>query len=204
MKQAIMTVVLAGTVAAPAWAQSGADRYQEPNEGGRYSADAQGIPSGHLPPPGRCRVWYDGRPAGHQPRPTSCRDAERVARRDRAARVVYGGDRHSWDDGVASGWARPRTESPRLRYSDRGYPHDQEARTIPYEQGFKDGRDEGRDDRRDDKRFDPTRHDRYQSADRGYERRFGNKDEYRDTYREGFRAGYAEGYRSVMMTSHER
>jgi hypothetical protein len=176
MRQAIVTVVLAGVAATPAWAQNGADRYQERNEGGRYSAEAQGVPPGYLPEPGTCRVWYDGRPAGHQARPTSCQAAERVARRDRAARVIYGG-------GEAS---------------------DRESRPVPYEQGFKDGRDAGRDDRRDDKRFDPTDHDRYRAADRGFERPHGDKDAYRDTYREGFRAGYAEGYRGVMTTSRER
>jgi hypothetical protein len=208
MRHVIFTVVLAGAAAAPGWAQGGADRYQERNEGGRYSAEAQGIPPGYLPAPGLCRVWYDGQPAGYQPRVTSCAAAERVAKRDRAARVVYGGDRRSWDGRSAANArerrAIPRGDSPRLTIPDRGYPFDQEERSVPYEQGFKDGRDEGRDDRRDDERFDPTRHSRYQSADRGYQRRYGDKDAYRDAYREGFRAGYAEGYRSVLMTSHER
>jgi hypothetical protein len=198
MKHAIATVVLAGTCVAPAWAQSDAGRYRDPNEGGRYSAEAQGIPPGYLPPPGACRVWYDGRPAGHQTPPTSCADAERVARRERAARVVYGGDPQM------TGRASPLAGSPRLRHPDRGYPYDQEAHAVPFEQGFKDGRDEGRDDRSDDKRFDPTRHSRYRTADRGYERRYGDKTEYRESYREGFRAGYAEGYRGVMMTRQER
>ena len=135
-------------------------------------------------------MWYDGRPAGHQPPATSCADAERSARRDRAARVVYGGDRDSL------------VPIP-LRYAERAYPNDSEASAVPFEQGFKDGRDKGRDDRSDDKRFDPTRHDRYESADRGYKDRYGDKDAYRDAYREGFRAGYAEGYRGVMMTRHE-
>lgn len=32
-----------------------------------------GIPEGHLPPPGECRVWYPGRPPGHQPPPGKCK-----------------------------------------------------------------------------------------------------------------------------------
>lgn len=38
-----------------------------------------GIPPGHLPPPGMCRVWFPGRPPGHQPRPTSCAEARHDA-----------------------------------------------------------------------------------------------------------------------------
>lgn len=173
MKHAIASVVLAGFVAAPAWAQD--DRYREPNAGGRYSADAQGVPPGYLPPPGACRAWYDGRPPGHQPEATSCAEAERVARRDRYARVIYGGDRRGWN-----------------------------VRSVPYEQGYRDGRDKGHDDRSDDKRYDPTRHGRYEDADHGYEKQYGAKDEYRAIYREGFRAGYAEGYRGVLTTRRER
>lgn len=36
------------------------------------SAKRLGIPPGHLPPPGMCRIWYPGRPPGHQPRPGNC------------------------------------------------------------------------------------------------------------------------------------
>jgi hypothetical protein len=182
MRHIMTTVVLAGAFAAPGWAQNAADRYREPNEGGRYSADAQQVPSGYLPPPGACRVWYDGRPAGYQPPATSCAAAERVARRVHAARVIYGGD-------------QPRRGNGRVM---------DEARAVPFEQGFKDGRSRGYDDRRDDRRFDPTRHERYEVAARGYESRLGDRTIYQDAYREGFRAGYAEGYRGVMMTSHER
>ena len=30
------------------------------------------IPSGHLPPPGKCRIWFPDRPPGHQPPPGDC------------------------------------------------------------------------------------------------------------------------------------
>jgi hypothetical protein len=31
-----------------------------------------GIPPGHLPAPGQCRIWYPGKPPGHQPPPGRC------------------------------------------------------------------------------------------------------------------------------------
>lgn len=31
-----------------------------------------GIPPGHLPPPGQCRIWYPGYPPGRQPPPGDC------------------------------------------------------------------------------------------------------------------------------------
>ena len=48
----------------------------------------QGIPPGHLPPPGECRVWYDNRPAGQQPPPTSCDNARAAVARG-GGRVIY-------------------------------------------------------------------------------------------------------------------
>jgi hypothetical protein len=33
-----------------------------------------GIPPGHLPPPGACRIWYPGTPPGLQPPPGNCRE----------------------------------------------------------------------------------------------------------------------------------
>ena len=53
---------------------------------------SQGIPPGHLPPPGECRVWYDNRPPGQQPPPTSCSNARVTAARS-VGRVIYGDDR---------------------------------------------------------------------------------------------------------------
>ncbi len=62
--------------------------------------NARGVPPGHMPPAGMCRVWYEGVPPGRQPAPTSCARAERAAGRN--ARVIYGPrtDRRDdrWDD----------------------------------------------------------------------------------------------------------
>ena len=54
---------------------------------------SQGVPAGHLPPAGMCRVWYDDRPAGQQPPAVSCSQARTTAARSRDARVIYGADR---------------------------------------------------------------------------------------------------------------
>lgn len=36
------------------------------------TAATLGIPPGHLPPPGQCRVWRPGMPPGHQDPPGDC------------------------------------------------------------------------------------------------------------------------------------
>ena len=206
-------LVLASLVASPVMAQG---------RGDRYGSRGQGVPPGHLPPPGECRVWYDDRPAGHQPPPTSCREAERVASRDRYARVIYGGDRDRRDDGWwgrdddprGRGRAIPRGDRspypgrypypdrypyPESRYPDR-YPNERgrgEYSSVPLDNGYKDGYDKGREDARENDSYDPVRHSRYRSADRGYNQRYGTKEEYKNIYREGFRAGYDDGYRDT-------
>ncbi|WP_338919555.1 tetratricopeptide repeat protein [Pseudomonas silesiensis] len=35
--------------------------------------DGVAIPRGHLPPPGKCRIWFPDRPPGHQPKPGKCK-----------------------------------------------------------------------------------------------------------------------------------
>jgi hypothetical protein len=177
MKTAALTIALIGTLAVPAFAQW---------RGGRH-----GVPPGAMPPPGTCRVWYDGRPAGHQPGPMSCRDAERVAARDPRARVVFGDGRDGWWGGAY----------PSQRYAgpEYGYPDGRRARWgsgAGYRVGYEDGIDKGREDARDRDRYDPTRHGRYRSADHRYEREYGPKEFYRDAYRQGFLQGYREGYAS--------
>ena len=46
---------------------------------GPSTAATLGIPPGHLPPPGQCRVWVPGKPPGHQARPRGCAGIERHA-----------------------------------------------------------------------------------------------------------------------------
>ena len=38
-----------------------------------------GIPPGHLPPPGQCKVWMPGEPPGHQAKARSCANIEKSA-----------------------------------------------------------------------------------------------------------------------------
>ena len=208
MRTAAATLIVFALVAGTAEAQGRGRR-----------ANSQGIPPGHLPAAGQCRVWYDGVPPGRQPRPTNCREAERIASRDRNARVIYG-DNRSYDPyGYENGRyenENGRYENENGRYEDRGsngvtdrmreilrgrdpnrYPSSTSrngASSAAYDNGFRDGLEKGREDVRDNDSFDPVRHSRYRSADRGYESRYGTKDQYKLAYRDGFEAGYGQGY----------
>ena len=176
--------------------------------GAQGRRNSQGIPPGHLPPAGMCRVWYDGVPPGRQPRPVECRDAERVASRSRDARVIYGSNRDrndGWWDPADDGRVRPRAVPRPNQYPDRSpYPQgrypsnsrgDYRYQNVAFDNGYNDGLDKGREDARDRDSYDPDRHSRYRSADRGYESRYGSKDAYRQVYRDGFEAGYNDAYR---------
>ena len=174
-------------------------------------ANSQGIPPGHLPPAGQCRVWYDGVPPGRQPAPTNCNQAERIASRDNNARVIYGDDRYRdnryGNDPYYNGTGNNRQGSNgatsgvidilRNRYPDR-YPNSTVGRSgynsAAYDNGYRDGLEKGREDAGDRDSFDPVRHSRYRSADRGYNSRYGTKEQYKLAYRDGFEAGYSQGY----------
>jgi hypothetical protein len=155
-----------------------------------------------MPPPGQCRVWYEGRPPGQQPRPTNCDDAERIASRSRDARVIYGNDVRRGNDRVNGNRRFPTAQDrfPNRYPATRGYGYDDAA----YEKGYQDGHEKGRNAERDNDRYDPTRESWYRSADRGYNSRYGSKEQYKDVYREGFRAGYDDGYRGLDQYGRNR
>ena len=46
--------------------------HPSPPHAARGPVASLGIPPGHYPPPGHCRVWLPGQPPGHQPRPVKC------------------------------------------------------------------------------------------------------------------------------------
>jgi hypothetical protein len=158
---------------------------------------SQGTPPGQMPPAGMCRVWYDGVPAGRQPQPTSCNNAERIASRDRNARVIYG-DEYGYRDRNRN---YPYGNNDRDRYGDR-YPNGNGSNrygynSVPYDNGYRDGLEKGREDARDRDSYDPVRHSWYRSGNRGYNSRYGTKDQYKLVYRDGFEAGYDQAYRQA-------
>ena len=210
MKHAFIVLALLGLAAAPAEAQG-------------KGKGKNRVPPGHLPAAGECRVWYDGVPPGRQPRPTSCAEAERIAARDRNARVLYGSDRDDryrgdrdrgngrWERDDDWGREDERRRTPREsgravprtgRYPEAyPYPDDrfpgQRDRSFAFRQGYEDGLVKGREDTRDGDNFDPARHGWYKSANRGYNSRYGSREQYREEYRDGFMEGYRAEYRGT-------
>jgi hypothetical protein len=140
-----------------------------------------------MPSAGECRVWIDGLPPGRQPAPTNCDQAERVASRNRNARVIYGDSLHRDRAYGVDDRSYPNTY-PNSRNSGYGY------NSVPYDNGYRDGLEKGREDAQDRDAYDPVRHSWYRSGDRGYNSRYGTKDAYKLTYRDGFEAGYEQAY----------
>jgi hypothetical protein len=88
-----------------------------------------GVPEGHRPPPGMCRIWIDGVPPGQQPAPTDCATA--VRNRPANGRVIFG------DDAAKPGKAKPKKFSG--SYSARD-----DERTATDDRRDDDRRDDGR------------------------------------------------------------
>ena len=77
----LLSLASATTLAAPLAAQ------------GR-GRNVDGIPPGHYPSAGMCRIWIDGVPPGRQPRQTDCETA-RQQNLPANARVIYGSNRRN-------------------------------------------------------------------------------------------------------------
>ena len=60
----------------------------EPVAARKNTAVTLGIPPGHLPAAGQCRVWVPGKPPGHQARARACAGIERHA--PAGSWIVYG------------------------------------------------------------------------------------------------------------------
>lgn len=135
MKRAALALILVGLSVGPAFAQG---------NGRNKNKAVKAVPPGQMPPAGLCRVWYEGVPPGRQPAPTNCNEAERIASRDRNARVVYGGD--SRRNGVPVYRDQYPNQYPGdVRRDDdyRRYPNTDGRRPNP--DGRTDGRTAGRD-----------------------------------------------------------
>ena len=123
MKAVMMVLTLCGFLVA-------ATRVEAQGRGNRTHAKA--VPPGHLPPAGRCRVWYDDRPPGHQPPPTDCVSARLEARRT-GGRLIFGGrkvdrrddgryDRRDRDDRWEERTCEVRDRDGRCDYTEGRYP----------------------------------------------------------------------------------
>jgi hypothetical protein len=49
---------------------------EEPYPQPYYPSEVLKIPQGHMPPPGKCRIWYPDLPPGHQPPAGECEDLQ--------------------------------------------------------------------------------------------------------------------------------
>ena len=68
----IAAILLAACTAKTTTTTSGRPAPQEQRRGNSEVVHTLGIPPGHLPSPGQCRVWVQGRPPGQQARARSC------------------------------------------------------------------------------------------------------------------------------------
>ena len=183
MKRVALALILVGLTAAPALAQ-GRGRDKDDKKRQDENRNSQGIPPGHLPPQGLCRVWYDGVPPGRQPAPTDCYQAERLAARDRNARVIYS----SRDAGI---YRDDRRYPGDIRRGDDGrYP---DARRYPDDSRYPetDGRRPNRNGNRTGERAVP-RGEQYPGTYPYPDSRTSRRGDIASSS-EGFRRGYDDG-----------
>jgi predicted small lipoprotein YifL len=88
-------------------ATAGRDAAGTPARGPRH---LNGVPPGHYPKPGECRLWFPGRPPGQQPRATAC--ASLRGNVPAGAFVLYGGKAYDADYDWAGEARRERGSVP--------------------------------------------------------------------------------------------
>lgn len=114
----IQSVVL--TIAVMAGAATSADA-----QGRGRGRAKEGVPPGHQPPAGMCRIWINGVPPGRQPAPTDCETA--VRNQPANSQILWGENTSRRGRNVAD---NDRRESDRDRVRDRNrdragaYPRD--------------------------------------------------------------------------------
>src|SRR5918996_2978536 len=112
------------------------------------------IPRGHLPPPGKCRIWYPGRAPGHQPPPGDC---QMLSRQLSQGAVLVSRDRHWRYD-----------EQPHYHYHPRHVYHSRPAWWDDHRHGVYDRRsyDNRREIRKDIRDIREARKDVREGASR--------------------------------------
>ena len=118
MRPRTMMLMMAG-FATVACASSSGDSAPEPRPSARSSsvptgtvqtststAATLGVPPGHLPPPGECRIWRPGTPPGHQQKSGACSTLERQV--PPGAWLIY---RPSKDKKVVNVWVYDSDDS---------------------------------------------------------------------------------------------
>jgi len=112
----ILTVAALGAATATADAQ------------GRGKAKGnQGVPPGHRPPAGMCRIWIDNVPPGHQPAPTDCETA--VRNQPPNSRIIWGDNTNRRDRSVADTNRQPTSDSTSTPVDRGQYPSQLPAMT---------------------------------------------------------------------------
>jgi hypothetical protein len=90
VKLTIATGLLAGALALPGAIASADGRNHDHGHASIH------MPPGHMPPAGRCRIWFPDRPPGHQPPPGDCRTLSRQV--PRGAHLIGYGRRWDYDE----------------------------------------------------------------------------------------------------------
>lgn len=79
---AILTATACSTVRTASTGQPEPEPWRTPARASSTHASTAatlGIPPGHLPPPGLCKIWIPGNPPGHQAKARNCNNIERSA-----------------------------------------------------------------------------------------------------------------------------